>query len=71
MTDFITYTSHTTKDTFTASLRACSLYQQAKVYYVADRASCPLWVALDYLVSEEWDEEDALTSLRGDIKDTL
>ena len=62
--------SHTTKDTFTSSLRAFSQYQQAKVYYVSNRASCPLWVALDYLVAEEWDEQDALTSLRGDIKET-
>jgi len=60
-----------TKSTFTDSLRICSQYQQAKVYYMADRVSCPLWVALDYLIAEEWDEEDALISLRGDIKKTL
>lgn len=62
--------THTTKETFTASLRALSQFQRAKVYYVSDRASCPLWVALDYLIAEGWDEQDALTSLRGDIKDT-
>lgn len=62
--------THITKETFTASLRAFSQYQQAKVYFVAQRASCPLWVALDYLIAEEWDEQDALTSLRGDIKET-
>jgi hypothetical protein len=61
----------TTKNTFTDSLRVFSQYQQAKIYYVANRASCPLWVALDYLIAEEWDEQDALTSLRGDIKETF
>ena len=56
----------TTRESFSGALLTFSPYKRAKVYHVADRASCPLWVALDYLIAEEWDEQDALTSLRGD-----
>ena len=66
-----TPSNNTTQQAFSGAMLTLSQYQKAKVYYVANRADCPLLVALDYLIAEEWDEQDALTSLRGDIKETL
>jgi len=55
----------TTQQTLNAAMLQATPFQRGKVYYVADMAKCPLWVAYDALVSEEWDEQDAIIDIQA------
>lgn len=55
----------TTQQTLRAAMLQLTDTQRGKVYHVADVAKCPLWLAYDALVSEEWDEDDAIIDLLG------
>jgi hypothetical protein len=57
--------THATESTIKGLMLDLSQYQKAKVYYVAQRSECPIWVAYDILVSEEWDCDDAIKDIRN------
>jgi hypothetical protein len=40
----------------------------SKIAFVMRRTGCSEQTAIDYLDAEEWDEEDAVISLKGDEK---